>query len=237
VARLDLGFSTRLFGRGHNAVLLIALALYLFILAPALQSFEAVFLVLRGAFSLVLFSACYAIGGDRRLFRASVILAVIVAALSWTGEFTALPFLLGMANLVAMAFLLLIAVLLLRPVLGDPPVTLDKLLGAISIYLLLGLAWAEMFELIHRTDPGAFAVSGPLQLEFERTQFGGASSMYVYYSFVTLTTTGYGDMSPVGPIARSMSSLEAIVGPLYLAILIARLVSLMNTGSTPRESS
>jgi hypothetical protein len=234
--RLKLDISGRLFRKGHNTVLLIALVLYLFVLAPILQGFPALSLILRVAFTLVLFSACYAIAVDRRLFRASVSLAVLLAALGWIGELAAQPFLLRVTNLVAVAFLLLVALLLLKPVLGDPPVTLDKLFGAISIYLLLGLAWAEIFQFIDLTNPGSFALSGPLQIEFDRAPFGGASSIYVYYSFVTLTTTGYGDMSPVGPVARSMASLEAIVGPLYLAILIARLVSLMSTTNAPRES-
>jgi hypothetical protein len=241
VARFDLDLSSRLFRTGHNTVLLIALVLYLFALGPLLYRFPALSFILRVGFTLVLFGACYAIAADRRLFGTTVCLAVLLAALTWIGELAGQPLLLRIANIVAMVFLLLVAFLLLQPVLSDPPATLDKLFGAICIYLLLGLAWAEVFHFIHLTNPESFAVSGPLQAEFDRSQFGEtssieASSIYVYYSFVTLTTTGYGDLSPVSPLARSMAALEAIVGPLYLAILIARLVSLMNPGSTPHDS-
>ena len=235
VARLDLDISSRFFRKGHNTVLLIALTLYLFVLAPILHGFPALYTLLRLGFTLVLFSACYAIALDRRLFRAAVLLAVLVAALSWAGDLVAQPFLLRIANLLGVAFLFLVAVLLLRTVLGDTPVTLDKLFGAIAIYLLLGLAWAGIFEFIHRIAPGSFALNNALQAEFDRG-LARESSLYIYYSFVTLTTTGYGDMSPVSPIARSMAALEAIVGPLYLAVLIARLVSLMTLGNAPRES-
>ena len=236
MARFDLDISSRLFRKGHNTVLLIALVLYLFVLGPALYGFAALSVLVRLGFTLVLFSACYAVAMDRRLFRATIALAVLATALTWTGEMTAQPVLFRIANLVTVAFLLLISPLLLRPVLGDPPANLDKLFGAICIYLLLGLAWAEIYEFIHLSIPGSFAVSGPLQMEFDRSRAGGASSMYIYYSFVTLSTTGYGDMSPVSPLARSMASLEAIAGPLYLAILIARLVSLMSSESAPRKS-
>ncbi len=82
------------------------------------------------------------------------------------------------------------------------------------MYLLLGFIWAHAYELVALWHPGAFAgaVDGSLP--------------WTYYSFVTLTTVGYGDITPVHPLARAVAVLEALTGQLYLAIMLARLVSL-----------
>jgi hypothetical protein len=78
--------------------------------------------------------------------------------------------------------------------------------------------WAYAYALVARLDPGAF--SGPVSTA------DGPRAVF-YFSFVTLTTVGYGDVLPVHPVARSLAMLEAVTGPLYLAILVARLVSLV----------
>ena len=88
------------------------------------------------------------------------------------------------------------------------------------VYLLLGLIWMSAYKLLLRAVPGAihFASGEPSDL-----RLGHGLG---YYSFVTLTTLGYGDITPVHPVARSLASGEALVGQLYPAILIARLVSM-----------
>jgi hypothetical protein len=85
------------------------------------------------------------------------------------------------------------------------------------LYLLLGLVWGVIYATIEMHAPGSFA--GTLRLD-ERL------SDWVYYSFVTLTTVGYGDITPLSMAARAVAMLEALVGQLYPAIIIARLVSL-----------
>ncbi len=113
--------------------------------------------------------------------------------------------------------LLLLLFVVLRRTLRGGPVTFHRIQGAVAAYLLLGVIWAHAYSLLTLMRPGAFtgsvgSVDGP--------------RAWLYFSFVTLTTVGYGDILPVHPVARSLASLEAVVGPLYLAILIARLVSL-----------
>jgi len=110
----------------------------------------------------------------------------------------------------------IMAIVMLVQVFRKGPVTHHRIQGAIAVYLLLGLAWAAAYELIDLTHQGAFTGT-----------FGGAKvgTSWLYYSFVTLTTLGYGDIVPVHPFARSMAVMEALVGQLFPAILIARLVS------------
>ena len=83
-------------------------------------------------------------------------------------------------------------------------------------FLLLGLCWAFIYALIEVLNPGSFSVAS--------ITTAGSSSAYTYFSFVTLTTLGYGDISPVAQVARSFAILEAITGQMYLAVLVARLV-------------
>ena len=96
------------------------------------------------------------------------------------------------------------------------PVTFHRIQGAVAVYLLLGLTWASAYALLQDLSPGAF--TGNFDSTLPQT--------WIYYSFITLTTTGYGDISPVHPVARSLAIAEAVAGQLYIAITLARLVSL-----------
>ncbi len=109
----------------------------------------------------------------------------------------------------------LLTVMVLAQVFSDGRVTLSRILGAVAAYLLLGLVWVGAYHLVELAHPAAFAGLAP-----------GDPQHLIYFSFVTLTTTGYGDVTPLHPAARSLAMLEALVGQLYPAILIARLVSL-----------
>ena len=101
------------------------------------------------------------------------------------------------------------------------PVNVHRVQGAVAAYLLLGLGWALAYELVALLAAGAFSGTG----------LGAAERpSFVYFSFVTLTTVGYGDVTPVHPVARSLAVAEALTGQLYPAILLARLVSLATGG-------
>jgi hypothetical protein len=116
---------------------------------------------------------------------------------------------------------LLSLLLLLAVVLGQTlrrgPITFHRIQGAVAAYLLLGVIWAHAYALVATLRPGAF--SGPVSP-------ADGPRAFFYFSFVTLTTVGYGDVLPIHPVARSLANLEAVTGSLYLATLIARLVSL-----------
>lgn len=100
-------------------------------------------------------------------------------------------------------------------------VTGDRVSGAIAVYLLVGLLWGILYGMVAATTPGSFK-----GLEAFALGEPGAQQDYIYFSFVTLTTLGYGDMSPVTPFAKTLAWIEAVFGQIYLAVTIARLVSL-----------
>lgn len=88
-------------------------------------------------------------------------------------------------------------------------ITIYRIYGAIAVYLLLGILWGEFYILIYLFQPGSFYFN-------PSTQYGEPPiSELIYFSFTTLTTLGVGDILPVHPIARSMTTLEALVGQLY----------------------
>lgn len=126
-----------------------------------------------------------------------------------------------------LVFFSVIGVALLARVFRPGRVTVHRLLGAVSVYVLLAVDWGTAFQLLVVLRPEAIlGGSAPASLE---------EAMWL--SFITITTTGYGDILPASALARSLAALEAIVGVLYPAILISRLVSLVQgpppAGGTP----
>jgi len=124
-------------------------------------------------------------------------------------------------------FFSLVGGALLARVFRPGRVTAHRILGAVAVYLLLGVAWGSGFQLITVFRPEAIlAGAAPASLD-----------QAMWLSFITLTTTGYGDVLPVSPLARSLAALEAIVGVLYPAILIGRLVSLVQAPPSTKTST
>ena len=98
-------------------------------------------------------------------------------------------------------------------------VTYHRIVGAILLYLLIAVGFATLFAFVGLSDPGA--IKG---ITFDDDQ--SLASALFYMSFVTLTSTGYGDIIPVHPLARSLCNIESVIGQLYPATLLARLVTL-----------
>jgi Ion channel len=101
-----------------------------------------------------------------------------------------------------------------------------RILGAVALYVLIAGVWAEAYEMISLYVPAAFTGAGGVEEMKDR-------STWVYFSFVTLTTVGYGDITPVAHAARSLAIMEALIGQLYPAIVLARLISLSVSKSDP----
>lgn len=208
---------------GSMTALLIVLIATIFVvpvIAPAEKTGE----VFRDvSFTLILLSGAAAVAEFRVRSYIAMALCAIAIVLRWSEWLvplnTVLPVRQG-AGLLAVA--LLIVIVGVRVFAGGF-VSADRIMGAVVLYLMLGLTWAIGYEIvsIHVTDAfagGKVSDAGPDQ--------------WVYFSFVTLTTVGYGDITPVARAARSLAALEALVGQLYPAIILARLVSLHSGSPT-----
>jgi hypothetical protein len=126
--------------------------------------------------------------------------------------------------------LIIFMLLLLQSLILSNQVTADTIFGGVCVYLLVGVLWMLFYSVVILFDPQALALSDALRdSRLDEALANGDNrlgSLLMYFSFTTLTTLGYGDISPMTPIARSLTNLEAIFGQLYPAIFLARLVSL-----------
>jgi len=166
--------------------------------------------------SLMLVSGAAAVADKPRAVLIVSVIAVAALLLRWASWLFPAAQLAVWREISTLAALVALCWVVLALVLRRGPITIQRIEGAIAVYLLLGFTWAHAYELVELWHPGAFAGA-----------VGGTGSLpLTYYSFVTLTTMGYGDIMPVHPLARALAVLEALTGQLYLTIMLARLVSL-----------
>ena len=151
------------------------------------------------------------------LFRTGVGLVIAVVAIVTAGILMEELKLYYLHLFILFCFYIWAIWLAMKQVLFSGVVDSNKIVGAICIYLLMGLIWTMMYLFIAQAVPGAF--NGLEQLLWY-DNFADVA----YYSYVTLTTLGYGDISPVAPIARFLVYMEAVVGVFYMAILVASLI-------------
>ena len=116
------------------------------------------------------------------------------------------------------AFLLLAIAFTLRQVATENVLSANRLVGAICVYLLLGVIWAVAYSVLDLLSPGSFQ-------DFSQIESKAWDSEWLYFSFVTMTTLGYGDITPVSATGKALAYMQAVFGQLYVAILVAGLVS------------
>ena len=201
--------------------LVVSLLFYIFVLIP-LGEPGWVRLLTNICFSIILVAGAATVSKSR-------ILRMLV--FSWgflTFVFLWVRYLFPQLNLLfinlcfALVFLLLLTILILGQMLREGPTTSHRIMGAVAAYLILGVIWFLAYYLIGLRMPQAFCFQG---FSIEGDSEALRSHLF-YFSFVTLTTIGYGDIVPVHPMVRTLVILEGVAGQLFPAILIARLVSL-----------
>lgn len=208
-------------------VFLLALVLVAFVIGPlgVFGRLGAVVLALSTSFLLI--AGVLTVVKGTRAAVSSGLLAFVTIAVDWLTVWYP-----GLAMRVANCALLALFLALLAAVVGarvfrPGRITWHRIVGAVAVYIMLGIIWSQLYRLVLTLDPAAFRHD-------EATPLGRQS--LVYFSFVTMTTVGFGDITPVHQVARSLATMEALVGQLYPAILIARLVSLeLTSRSTQRK--
>ena len=172
-----------------------------------------------GIFGLAVFLAgLYKVAEHKKVRRVATVLCALAVAgniLSMVGyrEPLLIP-----TTLFAMIFLAFITVVLLKAVISSQSVTADTLYGAVAAYLFIGIVWGMAYSLVNTFTPGSLHMTSATGHHFTWAD-------YIFFSFVTLTTIGYGDIVPIGGI-RGLVVLEGIIGAMYPAILIGRLLTL-----------
>jgi hypothetical protein len=199
--------------------LTVLLMLMLFVFAPFQAVGIEVFQLLQFASALGLIGGIFLMSGSPVVI-AAMLAALLMAATSAVSRLSA-PSVLDVYLFAGALFIMGIALtgVVARTVFASGRVTHHRITGAILVYLSIAVIFTALFTIIGLFVPNAF--SG---LSFEDNP--ALASKVIYFSFVTLTSTGYGDVFPVHPVARSFCNLETIIGQLYPATLLARLVSL-----------
>ncbi len=211
------------FRRFSTVQLLIVLAVF-FTCAPFIEEIKDGHLILSLLFSFVLLAAVFAVADHKRTLAIALLLAVPAITARWISQFRpdlVHPAVFLICTLILMAFVI---AHLLRFVLRAPIVTVEVLCASISAYLMLGLMWTVAYWLVDQLTPGgAFSFNTNAGMQ-SINGFNG-----FYFSFITLSTVGYGDITPLSRMARWLAAMEAMTGLLYVAVLIARLVSLYSS--------
>jgi voltage-gated potassium channel len=164
-------------------------------------------------------------GRTRRALFTFIASSLVVVTWVWDIVVPDQYWLPGMKVLLVVLFMGQITWWLSLDVFAAPHVsTTNRLYGAVCIYLLTGIFFANSFAALNLLAPGSFACSTSLCGDDFHRDF--QHGLHLYYSFATLTTVGYGDVIPMTAFAAMLSNMEAIIGQMYTAIVVARLVGL-----------
>lgn len=169
-------------------------------------------------FSVLLLVGVWSLKGGRRFFIAGMAFAVLGIACKVLAV-NLDTMIIQYCSLLAMLGYLVVAIsFTLRQVVFGTEMNVNRLVGALCVFLLLGIIWSFAYSLLELAVPGSFKGFSP-------GHGPGEDSSWLYFSFVTLTTLGYGDITPVSAIARSLAFMQAVAGQFYVAVLVAGLVS------------
>lgn len=220
---INIPFTGKRIGRFHFLAISITLTLGL---RPFLEGAVGIEVLMDIFMTLILISGLYAASQSKRLFSVGLLIAFPAFVAHWMSYLANVPFSALAGKICSAIFFTFMVVLVLNYLSEEKEITADVIACAICGYLLIGLMWANFFSVLEILQPGSFSFPAGASAE---------ASHFTYYSYVTLTTLGFGDITPITDQARSISALEAIVGPIYLAILVARLVGMSISQSIGKE--
>jgi len=210
-----------------NKFMYLFFAMVVYFVIDSLIADQGILYVTHIFFTLLIFVSIYVLTDEKRsLITIAVTLGILVALVDWIGDFLnlfsiALFHALWFKVFCSIIFFAIVTYSSLVKTLSQKSINSNVLFGASCIYLLLGLLWAYIYALIYLFNPNSFAYSishAPL-----------VARDLLYFSFITLTTVGFGDIVPLTNTAQTVTFLEAVMGQLYLAILIGQLVGLYIT--------
>ena len=200
--------------------LLISLVL-MFLIYPFFEGGGMESLILAILFTIILLAGVYAASQKKIHLAVGLLLAIPSFITDWLLILTHKPVFYILSGVFSMAFFIFVIVVIMYSVMTAKEVTGEILLGAVNVYLLLGLVWSVAYSLLYFIDYRSFSLGAlcPVEHDVSWTKF-------LYFSFTTLTTLGIGDIIPASAFSQSFTSLEAVVGVLFIAVLIGRLVGL-----------
>ncbi len=213
--------------------LLLASLMIVLLLAPLFEGSYIGAIFLHIGLTAVFVTGVIANRHRKLVFRASLVIAAVAIPLTWAAFVTGSVEVSLSQFAVVVLFYGVSGGLILSAVLREYLGAIQAVLGAICVYLLIGLAWATVYSAIDRIESQPFGFNNHRTTTTSDGQTYTAFSQMVYFSFVTMSTLGYGDVTPRTPMAETVTWMQSVVGQLYIAILIARLVSELPRPSRP----
>jgi hypothetical protein len=198
-----------------------------YILHPLIETPEIGVAIMDGAFSLVLLVALFAVSTQTRVRYVALGLMLLAQVLIWSK--TMFP---GEAHsvvsiVVSGIYLVYTTIFLLVRILRRRDVTANTIFAALCVYLLIGYIWALLYSFLEITTPGSFYIDKDMfRYQFDVRHAYSDLYYFMYYSFTSLTTLGLGDIMPASPWSRVLTVMEAIIGQIYLVVLVSRLVGM-----------
>jgi len=195
----------------HNIILLTLNFIYIFVIGLFIRDGNQSF-VYYTFISLIYLSSILVIKDESSYY---FYIPAIMILLTWISEFLDLQVLSDITSVISTLFFMAVIVLLIVRIAKSKRANILEFLESINVYLLLGIAGSVLFGWLYRMNPDAFTAS--------TGEFSNQAD-FIYFSFVTMTTLGYGDILPVSPLARSFTIMFSVTGQLYLTMIIAMLV-------------
>ena len=195
---------------------LLIFIIAMIIIGPLVEEFVRLSILIDILWSAIFISAVYAVSQKKHHILIGVLLSLPMLGSIWAKYFVEFKALVVVGSLCGVAFILFAIIQMLMFIYSHQEVTRDLIVGAAVVYLLMALMWTFIFVVVETLHPGSFNLPDAVDLT--------ATRQFVYYSFVTLTTLGYGDITPITSLARSLCILEAVIGQLYLVVQVAWLV-------------
>jgi hypothetical protein len=212
---------------GNYSFLLIVLVLML-VLHPLVARGGQEFVSIT--FTLLFLAGLYAVRGERRTLVVGLVLVVPALLAGWAGYAVESRVLFAVGRGLEALFLFYVTAVILHHVMTESEITGDTIYGAAAAYLMIGIAFAVIYGWLEAFAPGSLRGLTP-----GGGTWGAGYDIwdFVYFSLVTMTTLGYGDIVPVSEEARSLATLQAVAGQFYVAVLVARIVAILS--SRPRQ--
>ena len=199
-------------------LLLTVLIVALIVLVPFIEGFTELKLSANLFFSIIFISTIYAASQKRNHIIIAVILAIPTILSLWSKDIAISNTLITIGYICGVILFAFAVILILKYIFSEQVATRQTISAAVVVYLLIALMWTFIYRLIAMLYPASFAIAHAKLLD--------AENIYLYFSLVTITTLGYGDITPIGNQAISLSVLEAITGQIYLVVVVAWFVGM-----------
>jgi hypothetical protein len=198
------------------------------VVRPLLKDGFVGVLLLNVLTTAILVGSAHAVSGKKRTLKLGLLLMVPAFLSSWSTAFIGRLWPMVVANILTFTFVCYVLSVMMLNILKEKNVTRDTIFGSACVYMLFGFAFADLFVVSQIIEPQSFGQAidiAPVGSEVKLV------SDLSYFSFVTLTTLGYGDLTPKTGTVQGLATLEAMLGQFYLAVLVARLVGLHLAGT------